>query len=309
MRLLAAERFALSIIVALAALDAVLLSVKGVQVDVFGYVACAAAGAFAIAVGQYYRAVGRDAGIALATTAAGLFIIFTLVGSAFNYLLLPLTAPRIDGNLIKIDAVFGYRWADFVAAAAEFPWIGALTQIVYVTSLPQLIIVIVALGFTQQNVALHRFLLTGMVAALLAICFWSVFPSSGPAAYQAVPEAVQAALNLVVGPEYGAELNRLSVEGASILSPKDALGLIAFPSFHTVMALMSVWFMRGFTRVWPLVVAVNIIMLPAILIHGGHHLVDLAGGAVTFGLAYLMSGLAVTDPAIDASSAGGLTAH
>jgi membrane-associated phospholipid phosphatase len=33
----------------------------------------------------------------------------------------------------------------------------------------------------------------------------------------------------------------------------------------------------------------NAAMIPAILVHGGHHLVDLIGGAATFAIAYALA--------------------
>ncbi|WP_157019759.1 phosphatase PAP2 family protein [Mesorhizobium xinjiangense] len=282
MQLHPGERIAAIIIVLLLVLDLTMILHAGQAVDWIGYASAGAMGLAVFGIGQVYRFVGRDERIAMTATAAGLFILFTLVASLFNYLLLPVGGERIDTLLIAIDTRLGYSWPDLVAAVTQVPPLGSVLRFVYLSSLPQLVVVILVLGFAGRRDQLHRFLLTGLLGAILTIGIWTIAPSSGPSAYYDLPEHVESALGIVVGSDYGAELNRLMANGSSRISPKDALGLIAFPSFHTVMALMSVWFMASVRPLFPLFLSVNLLMVPAILVHGGHHLVDLAGGAVVF---------------------------
>ncbi len=293
MRLLPAERFIVNVILALAVIDAALIAHKGVSVDVAGYLAAFSTGGSMIAIGQFYRRFRQNEGIALATTAAGLFIVFTLVGSVFNYLLLPIRFGPYDDVLIRMDAALGYSWPDFISWMANHVWFGALLRFVYMSSMPQLLLVILILGFTRRTFELHRFLLTGVIAGMGTICVWSVFPTFGASASETFPADAQAALPIIVGTEYGAELMRLGREGVSYITPKDALGLIGFPSFHTVMACLSVWFMRGYRRVLPVFIAVNLVMIPAILVQGGHHLMDVLGGLAIFAVSMKLSALAL----------------
>lgn len=293
MRFLAAEKLVVRIILALAALDVLLLLHKQAAIDIPGYLCALATGGAAVAIGQFYRRWRGNEGIALATTAAGLFIIFSIAGSVFNYLLLPIQGERIDPLLMRIDAMLGFSWAGMVTWTSLHPFFGNLLQVVYLSSMPQLIVVILVLGFSRRREELHRFLLTGLICALITIGFWGFFPSSGPAAFEILPKEVLDRMPMVVGPAYGAELNRLAHEGVSFITPKEVLGLIAFPSFHTVMALLSVYFMARFVLVLPLFIVINILMIPAILVHGGHHLIDLIGGLLTFVVGMALSGLAL----------------
>lgn len=287
-----AEKICAIIIAALFLIDAILIPVRGTGVDWLNYAVMCAIGFGAIAVGQFYRTRRPEEKIALATTASGLFILFTISGSIFNYLLLPVGNRRIDSLLIKLDAMLGFSWAEAVVYVASLPSLASLLRLIYMSSLPQLIVIILILGFLGQRERLHQFLLTGVFGALIAIAFWAAFPSSGPSAFEVLPANVSQ--SFVVGAAYGAELNRLAMEGPSFLSPKDALGLIAFPSFHTVMACMAVWFMIQAKTVFPLFLVINILMLPAILVHGGHHLVDVFAGFVVFSLALIASRMLLT---------------
>lgn len=291
------ERIVAAIIAALLVADGLMITRTAAVLDWAGYATFLSIGTATVLLGIGYRLSRRSEEIALAAVAAGLFILFTIVCSLFNYLLLPVGESRLDPVLIAIDGRLGYSWPAIVAAVAEFPVFGAVLRNVYFSSLPQLIVVVLLLGFGGRRDALYRFLLTGVFGALIAIAIWAAMPSFGPAVYYPVADETVRTLGMVVGPAYGAELARIATEGPQVLSPADALGLIAFPSFHTVMACMALWFTAPFRRLFPVFLVVNLLMVPAILVHGGHHLVDLFAGIAVFALALALAGRVVGAPA------------
>ncbi|MHC5653119.1 phosphatase PAP2 family protein [Stappia sp. ICDLI1TA098] len=304
MALLPAERVVATGIGAIYLVDAVLVAVRGVAIDWAGYAPLVSVGLGVLALGLFYRLRRRDPNIALAAVSAGLFILFTISVSVFNYLLLPVGPRRVDGLLMRIDALMGYSWPDLVMAMSATPIFGRALGFVYMSSLFQFVLLILTLGLTGRAAELHRFLLTGVLAVTLSILFWFAFPSSGPSAYFDIPVDVISRLGMVVGPTYGEELNRLAMEGVSLISPRDVLGLVAFPSVHLVMALMAVWFARSVRPLFVLLVLVNLTMPLAVLLHGGHHLVDLFGGLAVFALSVALSGRLLSG-SIHATDAGG----
>jgi hypothetical protein len=293
MAFLPAERLIILIIATLALLDACLLLLKGIGIDVAGYASLVACGAFLLGLGQFYRHVRRNDRIAITAIAAGLFVLFTIVGSVFNYLLLPLQFQFIDPALGRFDEALGFHWPAFVTWASQYPRAGMLLQAVYASSLPQLLAILLILGFGGHVRLLHHFLVTGVVGALLAIIFWFFLPSFGASAIYELPAGVTEAVPLAVGPDYNAQVVELGRNGVTYLTPRNVLGLIGFPSFHTVMAAMSACFMiRRGALAAPFLV-LNTLMVPAILIQGGHHLVDVFGGLLAFALAVMLADAAL----------------
>ncbi len=290
MRLFAAERFVVGFIALLFVVDAALIVARGISVDYAGYLLCVFAGAGVFLLGQFYRRSGRDDRIAATLMSGGLFILFTLAASIFNYMLLPIAFPTLDHVLFAVDAAFGYSWEEIVIWAATRPWIGTILFFVYATSLPQLLLIVLTLGFTGKNRLLHHFLITGVLGAFASIVFWIFFPTFGPSAYMELPQWVPQAIPLAVGNEYGQELNRLATQGVDYLSPKSVLGLIGFPSFHIFMAAMSVWFAPRHWWAMLVILPLNLLMLPAVLVQGGHHVSDVFGGLVTFAIICAVSG-------------------
>jgi hypothetical protein len=280
-----AERLLLGVGLAVLVADLALIAMSPAVVNWLLLGFAAALVAITLGGGHWYRYSGRSERIGLALAGAGLFILGSVSTGMFGYLLVPYVGERIDPWLIRVDRMLAFDWPAFVEWMSHHPNTTRALGPVYNSSFPQLILVILYLGFRGQSDALHRFLLTGVIGVLGTIGFWAVLPSSGPSAYLDLPDGVLERVRLVVEPAYGAELNRLMTEGLVIIPPPQPLGLVGFPSFHTVMALMVLWFFpRASLLFWP-IAALNVAMLPAILLHGGHHLVDLLGGIVMFFIA------------------------
>jgi hypothetical protein len=231
--------------------------------------------------GTVYRLTRRSEAVALSLLAITIMIFFTHAGGIFNHLLFPLQRPLIDSVLFAWDAWLGYDWVAFVEFVALWPALGRVLGHVYDSSLWQLLLVILVLGFSERAVQLHRFLLVGVLGGCTTILFWWLAPSFGPAAHLEVTDEVARSIRLRVDAQYGAALNRLAVEGLAVIRPESIMGVIAFPSFHTVMACMAVWFSWATRIFWPMAL-LNTAMIPAILSHGGHHLVDVFGGVAVF---------------------------
>ncbi len=128
-----------------------------------------------------------------------------------------------------------------------------------------------------------------MVGAAITTEVWALFPSSTPAAFQPLPVDVAARLGLVVSPEQGAWLARISHEGLPSIGAESMVGIVGFPSYHTVLTFTTLYF--AWTIVWlrwPLAF-LTMLMVPAILVHGSHNVIDVFGGLVVSGAAIVIA--------------------
>jgi membrane-associated phospholipid phosphatase len=70
-------------------------------------------------------------------------------------------------------------------------------------------------------------------------------------------------------------------------------GIVSFPSFHAVMAVLLIYSHRGLHWTFPAVLVINILMLISIPYCGDHYLIDVAGGLIvsicTIGVLRLMA--------------------
>jgi hypothetical protein len=244
--------------------------------------------ALLLCLGCFLRAYKDMPRLAQGAIAMSIYVGFSGVIAIFIYLRFPISTPVIDPLLTRIDAAFGYSWPGFVYGLAEFPKIGQALSYVYASSLPQLMCVIFILSFLGRSVELHRVLLTGVISLLLAVLFWWAFPSFGPSPYTSIAPDVEAALRLSYDEVASLELLRMAQYGNAVIAPEMIMGTIAFPSYHTVMACLAVWFLARTWFFWPSL-ALNTAMVPAILAHGGHHLSDVFGGFLAFAIALWIS--------------------
>lgn len=305
-----AERTILLVTVALAISSFALIWLKGIAVDVGFFTFSLGFSALMILIGQVYRQYRDSERIALTTHVLGLFIGYSLFGALFNTVLLPRPFAPIDPVLVRIDAWLGYSWPAICGWFAEHPVLNSVLRVVYKLTLVQLLVSFILLGMLLDRRRLHGAALAMVVASLITIFCWALFPSGGAAAYWTLDPEVSRSVRPIVGSAYGAELNRLFRDGVTDLSAMGVTGLIGFPSFHTVMALMSlvcVWPYRAYRMA---LLAVTAMLLPAILVHGGHNLVDVLAGTLITAISWPL-GLRIHDAQarVEARSTGATSAR
>ena len=279
--LLPAERWMLAIVCGFGVAAVLLTQVLGREVNWPPFLAGFFGTLGLMAIGAYVRSMKDTPRLALALIGVAIFMGFTAVSSVFIFALFPLPRPLIDPWLIGVDAALGYHWPSFVQALAAYPGFAKGLGLLYHTSLPQIMLTICLLAILGRTVALHRFLTVGILTLIAAVAIWWVFPSIGPSGFFSIPEDVILATGLYFDNDYGTYLRQLVETGPARISPEVMTGVVAFPSYHMVMACMVVWYTRGTLAFLPALVA-NALMIPATLSHGGHHLIDLVAGAAVF---------------------------
>ena len=244
------------------------------------------------AVIRAYRGMHR---MGLAMIAVSFYMSFGTFMLILSNSFFPVIGPIIDTQLIEIDAMLGYHWAGFVEWLATYPWFGKLLGPIYTSSLIQLAVLFGILAWYNHAQQIYHLVACGTVGLALTMAIWILIPSFGPSAYQTISPEVAAAINLFTDNAYGAKLLDYAKNGIPIIAPETVKATVAFPSFHIIMACLTVWFAQKTIVFWPVLV-LNILMIPATLSHGGHHLIDLIAGVLVFFLALRLSAWILQDP-------------
>jgi len=278
------ERIILTVTIFLVVCNLIQVLLFGVDIDwgSYGGVAAISVGCFVL--GQLYRVSGRSPRIGLTLICTGLFTLFSSMVVVFNYLLMPTVMPPIDQSLAWMDSLLGFHWPDAIAWAAANPLLNTILRIVYGTTLPQIVTLIIVLGMLGRAKELHVVMLSMTITSVIAIVFWGYFPTHGAKSMFALSPEIEAMANPIVTIEYGRELLRMAAEGPGLITPSEIKGLIAFPSYHIVLACTAVYAVRNIKWLFPVFVVLNLLMVPATPLHGGHHLVDVFGGMALFAL-------------------------
>src|SRR5437870_1124595 len=184
----------------------------------------------------YFRRQQSRARLAATLIAVAQITFFALLAAILNYLLLS-DRPLIDAELAQLDAALGVHWPSLFAALKCGP-LGPLLTAAYESNGIQLAGAILLLGFTGRTLELDRFLLAFFIATLAALAFWAVLPSLGAAPHFLSTGALTDWSGATVSPAVARAWLDLKSGALTEMELENLKGLIAFPSLHTVMALL-----------------------------------------------------------------------
>ena len=198
----------------------------------------------------------------LCISALWLAVIFSSGFVVLTYLVARLAPPLIDDWLIRCDGWLGFS----TIRPLRNTHLGMFLTIAYYSLLPQTAATIAVLGLLNRREPLERFLQQMMVAGLIVLGCFLFVPAIGPC--RVAPSADQA--------HYLEHFQALRAGARTGLSLADAEGLITFPSFHTVWALLLV---AACPRPLKAVsVLLNAAVIVATLTTGWHYLSDVLAG-------------------------------
>lgn len=271
------QRILFGLGVAVVAIDLVWVVIGDFHIDVMAYSRLGFMALALLAVGIFYQNRRAEPGLAAMLMGASFLCLFSAAASVLNYFLLTLHGPRIDHILVAADRALGFDWYRTMVLMADYPLLNEIFFRIYNMVLPEIALVLVALAWSGQIDKVYRYCLALGIGALIAIAVWGMAPSLGAKSLFLLPPDVASKLTLSVTGEYGKALVALLQNGPGYISPADLRGLIAFPSYHGVLALIMAWYgwyLRWLR--WPLVLF-NAVVIVCSPIQGGHHMVDLLG--------------------------------
>lgn len=264
------------------AADALWLVAGHFRIDARAYVLLAVAAAALVPASAWYGRRRGEAGISAALAVAAFVMVFPAAASLLSYLLVTVAGPRIDVPLAAADRMLGFDWPALMGWAAGHAKINALLGYAYLSTMPQTVLLLLLLGWRADLAKLYGMALAAAYGAFLTLAVWTSFPSFGAFSVFTLPAPVASHLGLVLGFDYARGLVDLLKNGPGFISPREIRGIVGFPSYHTLQALTLAWYARHLP-VWRwLALGLNAVVLLAVPIQGGHHLVDMLGGlAVT----------------------------
>jgi PAP2 superfamily protein len=242
----------------------------------------------------YYGLLRRDVGLSAVLACSAYLVVFSAGASLLSYLLVAIAGPRIDTLLAHADQAIGFDWPTVMGIVARHPGANLVLKAAYVSVMPQTMVLLLALGWSQKIDELYRLSLALSTGAIITLTVWAMTPSFGAFSVFTLPDAVAGKLGLVLGFDYGRALVQLLKDGPGFISPTELRGIVGFPSYHTLQALVLAWYARKIAIFrWPAII-LNIVVLVSIPVQGGHHLMDMFGGAAVTVLAVALAGWIVS---------------
>lgn len=232
-----------------------------------GWIPVGLALAFLGAVAAIYGYTGRSERLADAGNYAALWVAFSIVGAILTYLAATLNFPLRDTEFSAIDSALGFHWLAWFNFLSAHLLARVILKIAYNTMLPQMVLSIIYFAHTERTDRNRDLLWTSMFALILATVVSGVVPALGPHLPGQLPIWSQMLIAIRAHRETAFSLGALQ-------------GVIAFPSFHTVMAILLAYAHRPPSRSFWLVALLNGLMVLAVPPAGHHYLIDAISGAL-----------------------------
>lgn len=235
------------------------------------------------AAASFYRRVRPRENFAVMCVALAQVILFTALGIVLSYLLARGGGELWDARLARWDSAIGFDWLAFVNWVDRSALAVAWLKMAYASLIPQVIALVLALGFTNRLAELRTVMLAAIAAGAVTVILSSLFPAVGNYVHLGLSANDFSHVDPFAGDVHMRDFNALRDGSAELLVLGKMEGIITFPSYHAGLSVVTLWgfWASGVAWVrWPaiLLAASTIVATP---VDGGHYLVDiLAGGAI-----------------------------
>ncbi len=210
-------------------------------------------------------------------------VLFTNAVSILSYILtgiLPL--PRWDEALATADHALGLNWLDTYQWLTRHPAIEASARAVYNSLGPEMLILFFALELLGHHNQARAFLLWFIVSVIAALGIGTLMPAAGAFVYYHLPVASTTG--------YVAQWADLRNGTLRTINPLDNQGLVVFPSFHTVLALLCANAARPLRILKYPLLALNLLIILSSPFAGGHYFIDIIAGIILAALTISLPG-------------------
>ncbi|MBZ9708154.1 phosphatase PAP2 family protein [Mesorhizobium sp. ESP7-2] len=216
---------------------------------------------------------GRIQALAMALTAITLFSLVLLL---ITYLATATSRPLLDSYLAAGDASLGFNWVAYVRLLNGYPSIDYVLSIAYNSLSIQLLLLPAILALSARSHRLEEFVAHYGVAGCLMCLVTMAVPAAGAFEFYHPSPDILSSFGPGASVRYLEQLHALRTLKPFLLEHPE--GLVSFPSFHSTLAAIFAYSMRGIRYISLPVYALNAMLILATFPEGGHYLVDVLAG-------------------------------
>ena len=228
----------------------------------------------------FYRSVRPRQNFAIMCVALAQVLLFSALGVALSYMLTRNGGELWDVRLAEWDRAFGFVWLDYVRLVDRSAVMTIILRIAYASLIPQIIVLVLALGFTLRVRELRAVMLAAILCGTICIIASAYFPAISNPAHLGLTGRDFNHVNPWGGYLHLADFQALRDGTFASLNLGKAQGIITFPSYHAGLSLVTMWgFWKSRMR-WLRWSGMSLaaLTIAATPVDGGHYLVDVLGG-------------------------------
>jgi hypothetical protein len=231
-----------------------------------------------LAAQYFYQRHRTDFRLVAGLSGTAQLIAFAAVAAPLSYLAASVDLPFNDRLLDGLDRALGLDWPSWLALMNAHASVHTLAWAIYYSLLPQTAVIVLVLAFSGHLAWLRVYMLAFILTTLATIAAFAIVPSAG--VWELLHLGTASNLHIVpaVHGDYLSTLHGLRHGTYRLLIAAGAEGIINFPSLHGALAILFALVL------WPVRVlrwiglALNVAMIFAIPVEGGHYFVDVFAG-------------------------------
>lgn len=205
----------------------------------------------------------------------GLMALVCTMGAIASYAVIRLTTGQVDAWLAAIDRVLGFDWIAAYRFTVARPLIARVSELAYLSIFFSPLVVIAGLALTGRAERARALIAAFGIALAIGLVIFCFCPARSALDYYMGHDISYIP---ATGISHLAVIDQLRAGTMTVIDVTTLSGMITFPSFHAVSAVLFIW------AAWPLrwlrwpCLAVNLAMLIVTPVQGTHYLIDVIGG-------------------------------
>lgn len=207
--------------------------------------------------------------LATLTDVTARMIALGFLAALLTYLAAAVRAPFIDDWLAGAGIWLGFDWLAWHRFIAARPALSAVLGLAYASMGTQFLLAVLYYPLVRRSERAKELFWLTLISILLTTAVFAALPARDPWFHFGMGSEMQWTTDLIA--MHGHAMH-------SIASFR-LTGIVSFPSFHTVMAILLAYTARGM-RFMPAAVVLNAIMILSTLSQGHHYLADVIAGVI-----------------------------
>lgn len=275
-----------TLILGLLTIDLLWLAFTQVSIEPASLALPLGAGAALLAGSRFYSKRRGEPRVADALECISQIVTFSAAGAVLSYLVITPGLPMQDALFDRLDKALGLDWLGYLAWLNRNAWLAPMLTAAYQSFLFQVIIVVLTLSFSGNGIAARTMILAMMLSAVVIIAISGLLPARSTFAFFNLSPADYPNLHPAAAFIHLPDLMALHADTPLHVDLRQAHGIITFPSYHAALGLLLL--IGGWQNLWlrwPSLV-INLAMIAATPIDGGHYFVDVLAGLAIAAASY-----------------------
>jgi hypothetical protein len=221
-----------------------------------------------------YRKLRPDAHVAFCTEGLAQVGLILWLGCVLSYAAATIGAPYRDSALDAADVWIGLDWRAYLHFLNRHRALGIVCAVAYRSVVPQMVALFVVLAATSRFLRMQQYILATAIALAVTLVIFIFVPAVGTYSFFGIQPHEYSNLYPIIVASFD------DVRSGQLVTIEVLEGLIAFPSFHTVWAILFMWAFYPFTSLRLGAILLNLLVIASTPVGGSHYFVDIVGGTI-----------------------------